>query len=149
MPSLLSCIPVVPFEVEEFYFPNLRSLHLAMDCGAFYAQVQDLSYRDHIRIIPKVMLRFQACNLLALWLSFNGDSVRQDPEVFLDYLGEIIPSLETLIRSYHPCIRTITIDVGSSQDMVAWWTAALKPMFAFMYDLHADVNIHVLIRRFE
>ena len=148
MRPILRSVSVL-FELQDFCFPYLNSLHLTLDCPALFAQLAGLSYQDHVRNIPKIMLRLKTHSLSTLWLSFNVENVRPNPEAFLGQMRDIETSMQSQIRSFHPHLRTLIFDVGSLHEMVPWWTAELNTIFTFVYDLHANAEIRVLARQFE
>ncbi|TFK92143.1 hypothetical protein K466DRAFT_256308 [Polyporus arcularius HHB13444] len=143
----------VPFELENFCFPNLRSLRLTMDCartGTIEIQLasSQTSYRDHIINIPKLILRLEAHNLLTLWLSFCVEFVQPDPGEFLQHLCHIVAPMESLIPTSSPRLQVVTFDVGSLEETIPWWNAQLRSIFAPLQELHA-VEIRVPVRRLD
>ncbi len=141
----------VPFEIENFCFPNLRSLRLTMDCGrSILSQLAGSlsSYRDHIANIPKLLLRLEAHNLLTLWLAFRVELVQPDPGEFLGDLCHIVAPMKKLIPTSSPRLQVVMFDVGSLQDTVSWWTAELRSIFAPLSELHA-VDVQVPARHLE
>ncbi|KAI1790532.1 hypothetical protein LXA43DRAFT_481808 [Ganoderma leucocontextum] len=123
--------------------PNLSTIHLTLDCryGADIRTIRAPS-SAHIAEFPQFLLRLESNNLSKLILTFDTEEATARPLQVLKELGKIREIMEVAIVGRFPRLKTISFDVGRTQDILGWWTDRIAERFPL---LHKKGVIDVMI----
>ena len=117
-----------------------------MDCryklGSRSPPLRNVPSSAHIAELPKFLLRLEAKNLRRLFLTFDVTETVPQPLQTLEELRKIRETMEVDIVGRFPHLKTITFDVGSTQEMRSWWIDRIAECFPL---LHTKGMIDVVI----